>query len=251
MHKKPHYKSAALTKSASVLRYIENLRNGIMLKKRVRQTSPLLALTLALALATAIATPAQAHQPYFEEADIKPGAPWQINDPTISTALYATLESPTDVDYYTFVGKAGQSILLEITIPQIEGQEEFAPAMALLGPGLPAGSAATDLPRRVARSDDTGAVLLRAIPGPAPDFFEPFSRTAYWERQEERVTVPADGHYVVAVWHDTGQVGRYVFVIGDRERLGGDPAFPVKMKAYWTSVTPPTTTHQCGGGSYR
>jgi hypothetical protein len=25
-----------------------------------------------------------------------------------------------------------------------------------------------------------------------------------------------------------------VFVIGDKEVLGGDPAFPQKMKAYWT-----------------
>jgi hypothetical protein len=41
------------------------------------------------------------------------------------------------------------------------------------------------------------------------------------------------------VWHPDDQVGRYTFVIGEREKLGGDPAFPVKMRSYWTSVEVP------------
>jgi hypothetical protein len=221
-----------------------------MRKNILRRNGRLLALVLALTIAAAVAAPASAHQPYFEEKDLKPDAPWLVNDPTISTALYATLESRTDVDYFAFEGRAGQSILLEMTIPQIEGQDEFSPTMALLGPGLPTDSPGTDLPRRVARPDDTGALLFPAIPGPAPEFFEPFSRTSYWERQEERVTLPADGRYVVAVWHQTGQAGRYVFVIGDRERLGGDLAFPIKMMAYWTPVSLPTTTYPCATGFY-
>ncbi|MDH4208976.1 MAG: hypothetical protein OEV76_08875, partial [Anaerolineae bacterium] len=80
------------------------------------------------------------------------------------------------------------------------------------------------------------ALEIAPAPGPAPTFFEPFSRTSYWDRQEERVSLPADGRYVVAVWHPEGQVGRYVFVVGDKERLGGDPTFPLKMRDYWTPV---------------
>ena len=82
------------------------------------------------------AAPASAHRPYFEEEDIAAAEPWQIDDPTISTVVYATLESAADVDYFAFDGRQGERILLEITIPQIEGQENFAPMMALLGPGL-------------------------------------------------------------------------------------------------------------------
>lgn len=203
----------------------------------MRRYLPLLALTLATILVTTLAAPALAHQPFFEEEDIKPDSPWAINDPTISTAVYATLESETDVDYFTFEGQAGQSILLAMTIPQIEGQEDFAPTMALLASGLPT----IDLPNRVARPDDAGAMLLPPPPGPAPTFFEPFSRTYYWDRQESRVTLPAAGSYLVAVWHDTGQMGRYVFVIGDKEELGGDLTFPLKMRSYWTPVTGPVT----------
>ena len=207
---------------------------------------------LAAILITLSVAPAWAHQPFFEEKDITSDAPWQVKDPTVSTAMYATLESAADVDYYTFEGRKGQSILLEITIPQIAGQELFAPEMALLGPRL----AADRLPSRVAVPASAGSLLLPALTGPAAVFNEPFSRTSYWERQAQRVTLPADGRYVVAVWHGTGEVGRYVFVIGDKERPGGDPAFVVKMRSYWTPVprpapvqitVPEVERHTCGG----
>jgi hypothetical protein len=142
------------------------------------------------------------------------------------------------VDYYTFEGRKGQNILLEITIPQIAGQELFAPEMALFGPGL--GAAAT--PARVIVPAGDGARLIPALTGPAQTFNEPFSRTSYWERQSQRVSLPADGRYVVAVWHGMGQVGRYVFVIGDKERTGGDPAFGLKLRDYWTPVPAPVVS---------
>lgn len=195
----------------------------------------IIALPLALIAALLAASPASAHRPYFEEDDIAAAKPWQIDDPTISTVIYATLQAAGDVDYFAFDGRQGDRILLAITIPQIEGQEDFAPHLALLGPGL--GRAA--LPARVAGpSNATGSVLIEAPSGAAETFFEPFSRTSYWERQSQRVTLPADGRYTVAVWHPQGKTGRYGFVIGDKERPGGDLAFKRKLRSYWTPVQP-------------
>ena len=175
--------------------------------------------------------PALAHQPFFEDKEFTSDKPAQIRDATISTAMYATLETPNNVDYYIFNGSIGQSILLSITIPQITGQENFTPTMALIGPGLPT----ADLPKKVIRPQDLG-VLILSSPANATAFFEPFSRTSYWTRQEQYVRLPANGSYSVAIWDDNGQVGRYVFVIGDREIPGGDLAFPLKMRNYWTPV---------------
>jgi len=189
---------------------------------------------------------ASAHQPFFEDSDFTSTAPGIVKDPTISTALYATLDAKGDVDYVTFQGKKGQVVLLGLTIPAIEGQEEFTPTLALIGPGLPAGT----LPNALTAPTKTGVAILRAEPGPASTFFEPFSRTSYWERQEERFTLPADGQFTVAVWSETGQTGRYTLVVGDREVMGGDPAFPFKLHSFWTPVepaqspaTPATHTH--------
>lgn len=211
-----------------------------------------LSLLLSLLLASMVVPAALAHQPYFEESDIGAGEPWQINDPTISTALYATLDSRGDVDYFSFEGLAREVILLELTIPQIEGQENFAPTMALMGPGLPG----AELPGKVVVPEGWGALVIEPPSGPATTFYEPFSRTSYWERQEQRVTLPVGGQYVVAVWHPDDQVGRYTFVIGEKEKLGGDLAFPIKMRSYWTPVKAPVIEQEreatpartsCGG----
>lgn len=194
----------------------------------------LLGPSLALIFALLAAAPASAHQPYFEEQDIVVARPWVVKDPTVSTVVYATLEAANDVDYYAFDGNQGERILLEITIPQIGGQENFAPSMALIGPGL-----AGALPPQVELpAGAAGALLLEPPSGPASTFFEPFSRTSYWERQSQRVTLPADGRYTVAVWHPAGATGRYGFVIGDKERPGGDLAFMRKLREYWTPLQP-------------
>jgi len=211
--------------------------------KPMRLTGMLL-LTLLLLLAAPL--PAEAHQPYFEDEDWTPGTAYGVKDPTVSTALYATLDRRDDVDYVRFTGRAGQSILLGLTIPQIEGQETFTPTLALIGPGLPA----TRLPARIETPSDTGARILRAAPGEPTSFYEPFSRTRYWERQEDRFVLPADGEYWVAVWSDAGQVGRYTLVVGDREIPGGDIGFPFKLRAFWTPVPaspePTPAPHACG-----
>jgi len=44
------------------------------------------------------------------------------------------------------------------------------------------------------------------------------------------------------VWHPAGETGRYGFVIGDKERPGGDVAFMSKLRAYWTPFDPTAQT---------
>jgi hypothetical protein len=212
----------------------------------MKRARTLMMLLMAAMLLLLTPRPAEAHQPYFEDDDWTPASAYRVKDPTVSTALYATLDRRDDVDYVRFTGRAGQSILIGLTIPQIEGQENFTPTFALIGPGLPA----TRLPTRIETPPDTGARILRAAPGEPISFFEPFSRTRYWERQEDRFVLPADGEYWVAVWNDAGQVGRYTLVVGDREIPGGDIGFPFKLRAFWTPVPAPPeptpTQHACG-----
>jgi len=195
---------------------------------------------LSLALCIGIvallpATSAHAHQPFFEENDTTPAAPIVVANPTISTALYATLDRTGDVDYFIFDGTTGTRVEIGITIPQIEGQEAFAPTVALVGPGLPGAESAL-LPDSQSREVANGVGLYLLQPTAATTFYEPFSRTSYWRRQRETVTLPADGRYTLVVWSAEKQTGRYTLVVGDREVMGGDPLFPLKMSSYWTPV---------------
>lgn len=210
------------------------------------------ALVLAVCLALFSVSLASAHQPFFEDKDFTAKAPGTVKDPTVSTALYATLDSPRDVDYVTFEGKRGDSVLIGLTIPAIDGQENFTPTVAIIGPGLPK-PGVTQLPHRVTAPADSnppaGAITWRAAPGKPSVFYEPFSRTKYWERQENRIKLPADGRYTIAVWSDSCAVGRYTLVVGEREVLGGDPSFPIKLPAYWQPVQPTSQPDPgCGHG---
>jgi hypothetical protein len=194
-------------------------------------------LSLALLLTLITVTAAVAHQPFFEEEDLESDNPMLIADPTVSTALYATLDRSDDLDYFAFTGQSGARILIGMTIPQIAGQEEFAPTVALFGPGLDRDEISS-LPDAVQQvvSKEQGVQILRP-PVKATSFYEPFSRTSYWRRQQEHVRLPEDGKYTLLVWHEAGETGRYVLVVGDREIPGGDILFPLKLPGYWTSVT--------------
>lgn len=193
---------------------------------------PSLLTCLTLLTLGLLAGPAAAHQPFFEERDWRLNAPFQIADPTIATALYGSLSRPGDVDWFEFQGKAGEKIHLGLVIPQIEGQEEFAPTIALIGPGLPA----NQLPSWVRRPKEGGALVFEPPPGAAPTFYEPYGKRNYWRRQEVTVPLPVGGTYLVAVYHPKGQVGRYTLVVGEKEVRGGDPEYRRKTERWWRPV---------------
>ena len=138
-----------------------------------------------------------------------------------------------------------ESIEIGMTIPQIAGQEEFAPSVGVIAAGLDS-SAVSELPEEVRTlvSAQTGATVLEPVE--ASFFFEPFSRTAYWRRQRQTVTFPVEGPVFVVVWHAASAVGRYTLVVGQREVPGGESGFGRKLKEYWTPVNPGPTSE---GGS--
>lgn len=193
---------------------------------------PILVTSLTLLALGLLAEPAAAHQPFFEERDWRLNAPYQIADPTVSTALYGSLSRSGDVDWFEFQGKPGQQVHLSMVIPQIAGQEEFAPTIALVGPGLPKNR----LPSWVRQPKDEGALVLAPTPGAAPTFYEPYGKRNYWRRQESRIPLPAGGTYMVAVYHPKGETGRYTLVVGEREVRGGDPEYRQKTERWWTPV---------------
>ena len=201
-----------------------------------RRLPRILATTLmALLVLSAPSATVSAHQPWFEETDITAAAPWQIADPSVSLALYASLDPTNDVDYFTFDGVEGEVVLVGLSIPAIEGQSLFAPEIALLGPGF----ATADLPAQIVTTEGDGVYQLAAVTGETTLFSEPFSRTDYWERQEERIALPANSRYTIVVWHAEGERGRYTLAVGDQEIPGGDRAFRSRLPGYWTPLPPP------------
>lgn len=211
---------------------MNNIPINILTRPQIHKITFAILLTALYTLIVPL-QPAHAHQPFFEDEDTTQTNAIYIEDPTISTALYATIDSFTDIDYFIFDGIEGADILIGITIPKIDGQLEFAPTVAIIGPGLPPAI----LPAIITTDSQTppGSTIL--TPTEPESFFEPFSQTSYWRRQNKYITIPKTAQYTVAVWSESVvRTGKYVLIIGDREIRGGDPNFTSKLKTYWTPM---------------
>ena len=177
---------------------------------------------------------AQAHQPYCELDDVTLNSPWQAPDSEISYAYFGNLYPAQDVDYFTFDAVEGQPVLISLSIPAIDGQEDFTPVMALFGPGVEADEA-LELPTRVeAPADQPGAMIN--VGDESEYWYEPFGGRYYWNYENTFFEAPEDATYTVAMWHPEQQLGRYSFVLGEREIFGGDRECMANMDAYWTPL---------------
>ncbi len=184
----------------------------------------------------ACASLVSAHQPVCEFADLTADAPWQVPDPTISYAYFGNVYPPQDIDYFTFDALRGQSILLSMSIPadDEDAQDFYLPKLAVLGPGLPRELPA-ELPSTLLLPEGHGALMVPLGDTPAW-FFEPFGRVHFWNWDNYYFQVPQDARYTVVLWHPEAEIGRYTFVIGEKEVFGGDMECFMAFTTYWTPI---------------
>ena len=188
---------------------------------------------------------ALAHKPIFVQAMSNTGRAQAvvIPDPEVSWAIYAQLSQPGEVDYYTFVGKRGMRVDIGMSVPRIESARDFGFTVALVGKGLPN---APGLPFAL-ESDEGVVVAPESGQDNAHVFNEPFTQTAYWQRQTLRSELPADGTYTITVYDPSGRSGKYVLAIGEREEFSaGDianmPNVIRRVREFVNVPTQPTTT---------
>ncbi len=192
------------------------------------------ALLLTILFLALIAPPALAHQPVCEFADLSARAPWRVPDATISYAYFGNLYPRGDVDYFRFQAERGQSVLLSLSIPAIPDQAVFSPVMAVYGPGITSG-ADMQLPDSLEIPEGQGAMMIPL--GAEPVYwFEPFSRKYFWNWDDYFFKAPQSSTYTVALWHPDDEIGRYAFVIGQREVFGGDLECYETYSSYWTPL---------------
>jgi len=199
----------------------------------------MLAVTLLLLLVTAQS--GLAHRP----ENGNPEGVTIIPDPTTSYAYYRQLSGSDTVHVYQFEGQAGTFFHAGINIPQLDRLADYGVSLALLGPGLPPLAPAklpfqqisarmgmpTLLPdwARTASQPTLSGIRVDSTPGEA--FFEPFTQTRYWGRQELELDLPQDGSYTLLIWHEGGQPGKYVLDTGTQEVFG--PGDLLQFPLWW------------------
>ena len=110
-----------------------------------------------------------------------------MGDYQISWAFYARLAPANAPQYYAIEGRAGDRLTANLEVPKIAGLENFRPALAVIGPGLPA----FDAPRGLIVPEGYGGMLVNDSGAtPRAQFDEPFSQTSYYRGPQLDVQLP-------------------------------------------------------------
>src|SRR6056297_3720717 len=158
----------------------------------------------------------KAHRPLNTDEAGTRANPIIVSDHKISWAAYNTLDSNKDVDYYQFEAEKGDNIYASIVIPVIDRYKNFTPDFALIGPNLEndyAGLKKDEINAKLEIQSGEGVIVKRYQGQRTDVFFEPFTQTKYWEKQETTIKAPTKGTYYLAVFSNQNQEGKYVLSI--------------------------------------
>jgi hypothetical protein len=183
----------------------------------------------------------------------------RIFNHTTSWAVYEELDKENPIDYYSFTANKGERFHAQLLIPKLEKFINFRPSLALIGKSLSADIKnvhsentiqehyATDsdalpfsLPPRTEATvvDYTGIIS-------STEFYEPFTQTSYWERQEVVIdNLPASGTYFVVIFdrniisqvnnnNSSSSTGKYSLAIGEIEDFSPYDLFTTLPKAWF------------------
>ncbi|MEI6499552.1 MAG: hypothetical protein WCP21_00840 [Armatimonadota bacterium] len=176
-------------------------------------------LWLALALAgVLLATVAQAHKPRFSDGTaVDPEHALIVQDPVMSQVYYHEVTAAAPRLWLAFDLAKDQEVYLQLGMPVLDRLKHYRPAMALVGPGLPA----IDLPFAV--PEKSGGVLWKTDGVQQPQFFhEPFTGTDSWILKETRTKVPQTGRYYAVAFVPAGTPGKLWLAIGTEEKFGSE-----------------------------
>jgi len=105
-------------------------------------------------------------------------------------------------------------------IPVINRYQNFKPDIALIGPDIENDYADYD-PNYIISSlkleADEKIIIVRDDQDNPDIFFDQFTMTSYWRRQQFSITAPATGTYYLAVFSAAEDQGKYTLAIGRKE----------------------------------
>lgn len=190
-----------------------------------RPLSPMLVAGAIALLTLSLATPARAHQPFFNDA----GSPsiaesYVIAEPAVSKAIFAAIRTSGSVDYYRLDVPAGFRLDAQLLVPGVRRCAPFRPSLALIGQGVRAAGDATglevpkDMQARVVTAETWGRWEGHGLG---------LQRTG--PQITQRLSA---GRSYLAVLHPPGATGEYLLSLAGAERSGGERNARARMRAW-------------------
>ncbi len=164
-----------------------------------------------------------AHQPIISDGTaISAEAAIPLDDVQISRVVYHELTEEAPQVWLTFEVAEPQVLDLSFGVPKIDRLENFRPAYAIFGPGLPPFSGPIDPPQGL------GGLFFSTDEVTEPEVFdEPFSCTSSWILEERQVELPAAGRYYIVVFAPQADLGKLWIAPGIEEVFSLGEIFPL------------------------
>lgn len=138
-----------------------------------------------------------------------------IKDIAISKVVYHEITAERPSVWFTFDAQSGDHLDVQVGVPQLERFANLRPALAVLGPGLPAVSLPFAVP------EGYGGWLFDYTSLESPEaFYEEFTGTDSWRYPEESVDLPVDGKYYTVAFVPSGDTGKLWMAVGKAESFG-------------------------------
>ncbi|MFP4499476.1 MAG: hypothetical protein ACLFTT_00620 [Candidatus Hydrogenedentota bacterium] len=137
-----------------------------------------------------------------------------VDDVDVSQVAYHRIAESQPELWLTFEAAAGDLLKLQMGVPEITRLAEYRPAMALVGPGLPAADVPFDIP------EDYGALVFPATAEAPVLFDEEFTGTTSWQWPMQEVTAETAGRYYLVAYHPNAAPGKLWVAVGEAEQFG-------------------------------
>ena len=170
----------------------------------------------------------------------------EIPNHKISWAIYEELSGSNDVHFYKFAADEGERLYSQLSIPKLEKFSTFAPSIALVGSDVAAGNleggySVREYAHNIGDLPFAIPPGMRAIvvdydgPIPSGEFYEPFTQTSYWERQEIVInSLSSLGTYYLVVFDRAlvNDAGKYTLAVGETEDFSPMDFFTIIPSAW-------------------
>ncbi|WP_437609652.1 hypothetical protein WMF20_00395 [Sorangium sp. So ce834] len=169
-----------------------------------------LAVTLAALLASA--PPARAREIFFDYGDHSSAEEaLEFSGLHLSRIVYSELGCPSRPVWLTLDAAQGETLRVQLGVPEMDALRRERPSLALLGPGLPRAAA---LPFKAPAG--LGARLFSTPSEHAPEVVrEPVTGARSWLLLELQMEVPETGTYHLVAWSPEARRVRLWIALGD------------------------------------
>jgi len=166
-----------------------------------------------------VALPAVANSPWKYRAVVIDGgttdlsSAYALGDVEQASIGYHHATTAAPELWFSFAGKYGDKVHVQIGVPQLEPYRLLRPLVAVVGPGMPA----PDRPLPFDLPAGYGALLYDTAAQSVDNYTESYTGTKSWRFAAEDIYLPASGPCYIVGFTPNGGEGKFWMAVGEKD----------------------------------